>query len=109
MPTPHAPPSAARRALRKLGADIRDARRRRQLTMAVVANRAFTTRATLQRVEGGDPSVGMGIYASVLHALGFLDALTSMADIGADVLGQALAAGQLPKRVRRSRGGASAC
>jgi hypothetical protein len=51
MPTPHNPPAAVRRALRKLGADIRDARRRRRLPMAVVAGRAFTSRSTLQRVE----------------------------------------------------------
>jgi len=105
MPTPHAPPAAVRRALRKLGADIHDARRRRQLTMSVVADRAFTTRATLQRVEDGDPSVGMGIYAAVLHALGLLDGLATMADVSADTQGQILGAGQLPKRVRLARKG----
>lgn len=55
MPTPHNPPAAVRRALRKLGADIQDARRR--LPMAVVAERAFTSRSTLQRVEAGDTNV----------------------------------------------------
>lgn len=49
MPTPHCPPAAVRRILRKLGADIRDARRRRRLPMAVVADRAFTSRSTLQK------------------------------------------------------------
>lgn len=107
MPTPHAAPAAARRALRKLGADIHDARRRRQLTMAVVADRAFTSRATLQRVEDGDPSVGMGIYAAVLHALGLLDGLAALADVSADTQGQILGAAQLPKRVRLPRGGKS--
>lgn len=103
MPTPHAPPSAVRRALRKLGADLHDARRRRKLTMAVVADRAFTSRATLQRVEQGDPSVGMGIYASVLQALGLLDGLGQLADVSQDVSGQALAAADLPRRVRLPR------
>jgi hypothetical protein len=41
--------------------------------MAVVADRAFTSRATLQRIEQGDPAVGMGIYVAVLHALGLLE------------------------------------
>lgn len=54
-----------RRALRKLGADIHDARRRRKLPMAVVAERAFTSRSTLQRVEAGDTNVSIGIYAGV--------------------------------------------
>lgn len=75
MPTPHNPPAAVRRALRKLGADIHDARRRRRLPMAVVAERAFTSRSTLQRVEAGDTNVSIGIYAGVLQALGLLDGL----------------------------------
>ena len=107
MPTPHAASAAVRRALRKLGADIHDARRRRQLTMAVVADRAFTTRATLQRIEEGDPSVGMGIYAAVLHALGLLEGLAGIADASADTQGQILGAEQLPKRVRLARRGSS--
>jgi len=49
MPTPHTPPAAVRQAVRKLGADIPNARRRRKPPMAVVAGRAFTSRSTLQR------------------------------------------------------------
>lgn len=100
MPTPHAPSLAVRRMLRKLGADIHDARRRRRLTMAVVAERAFTSRATLQRIEAGDPAVSMGIYAAVLQALSLLDGLGQVADAAHDTLGQALSAAELPKRVR---------
>lgn len=103
MATPHNPPAAVRRALRKLGADIHDARRRRRLTMAVVAKRAFTSRSTLQRIEAGDASVGIGIYASVLQALGLLDGLADIADIGNDSVGQALASAELPKRVGSKR------
>ena len=103
MPTPHNPPAAVRRALRKLGADIRDARRRRRLPMAVVAERAFTSRSTLQRVEAGDTGVSVGIYASVLQALSLLDGLSQIADIGNDPVGQALASAELPKRVHLKR------
>lgn len=103
MPTPHNPPAAVRRALRKLGADIHDARRRRRLPMAVVAERAFTSRSTLQRVEAGDTNVGIGIYAAVLHALGLLDGLGQIADIGNDSVGQALASADLPKHVHVRR------
>jgi len=70
MPTPHQPAAAVRRALRKLGADIQDARRRRKLLMSVVAERAFTSRSTLQKIESGDTNVSIGIYAGVLQALG---------------------------------------
>ena len=104
MPTPHAPSAGVRRALRKLGADIHDARRRRRLTMAVIAERAFTSRATLQRVEAGDPSVSIGIYAAVLLALGLLSGLQDVADAAHDTVGQSLAAAALPQRVRLPRG-----
>jgi len=103
MPTPHSPPAAVRRALRKLGADIQDARRRRRLPMAVVAERAFTSRSTLQKVEAGDTNVSVGIYAGVLQALGLLDALSQIADIGNDPVGQALASAALPKHVHLKR------
>lgn len=102
MPTPHHPPAAVRRALRKLGADLRDARRRRRLPM-VVAERAFTSRSTLQRVEAGDTGVSVGIYAGVLQALGLLEGLSQIADIGNDPVGQALASAALPKRIHLKR------
>lgn len=103
MPTPHTPPAAVRRALRKLGADIQDARRRRRLPMAVVAERAFTSRSTLQKIEAGDTTVSIGIYASVLLALGLLDGLGQIADISNDRVGQALASAALPKHVHLKR------
>jgi transcriptional regulator with XRE-family HTH domain len=103
MPTPHNPPAAVRRALRKLGSDIRDARRRRRLPMAVVAERAFTSRSTLQKVEAGDTAVSIGIYAGVLQALGLLEGLSRIADIGNDTVGQALASADLPKHIHLKR------
>ena len=103
MPTPHHPPAAVRRALRKLGADIQDARRRRRLPMAIIAERAFTSRSTLQKIEAGDANVGIGIYAAVLQALGLLDGLGEIAHISRDSVGQALASAELPKRVRIRR------
>ena len=103
MPTPHRPSAAVRRILRKLGADIRDARRRRRLPMAVVAERAFTSRSTLQKVEAGEANVSIGIYAAVLHAIGLVDGLGEIADISHDHVGGALASGDLPKRVRLKR------
>lgn len=103
MPTPHAPPAAVRKALRKLGADIQDARRRRRLPMSVVADRAFTSRSTLQKIEAGDTAVSIGIYAAVLQALGLLDGLGHVADIGNDLIGQSLASADLPKRAHIKR------
>ena len=68
MPSPHLPSIAVRRALVKLGSDLREARLRRNLPAAVVASRAFTARPTLRRIETDDPGVGIGIYPAVLQA-----------------------------------------
>lgn len=103
MPTPTTPPMAVRRSLRKLGSDIADARKRRGLTMETVADRAFTTRKTLARVEDGDHGVSVGLYASVLHALGLLGGLADLADLANDEVGQSLSSADLPRRVRPKR------
>jgi hypothetical protein len=71
--------------------------------MSVVAERAFTSRSTLQRVEAGDPAVSIGIYAAVLQALGLLDGLTQIADLSQDTVGQTLLSAELPSRVRPRR------
>lgn len=103
MPTPHRPPPGALRALRSLGRDIREARLRRELPMALLAERAFTSRSTLQRVERGDHTVGVGIYAAVLHSLGLVDRLAAVADPAADETGRLLDTARLPKRARVKR------
>jgi transcriptional regulator with XRE-family HTH domain len=71
--------------------------------MAVVAERAFTSRSTLQKIETGEANVSIGIYAAVLHALGLLDGMGAIADIAYDCIGQALVSSELPKRVRFKR------
>lgn len=68
-----------------------------------MAERAFTSRPTLQRIEQGDPAVGIGIYAAVLQALGFLDELSQVADASRDAAGIALANEKLPQRIRLRR------
>ena len=105
MPTPTTPPSRVRRALRTLGNDIRDARKRRALSMETVADRAFTSRKTLQRIEKGEHGVSIGIYAAVLNALGLLDGLAALADPANDDIGMELASANLPKRVRSKKDG----
>jgi transcriptional regulator with XRE-family HTH domain len=105
MPTPHRPPPSARRALRKLGSDIRDARLRRKLPMEIVAQRASTSRPTIWRIEKGDPSVSIGIVAAVLQALNLLERLADAADVAHDDVGQNISKEDLPKRayLKRSR------
>jgi transcriptional regulator with XRE-family HTH domain len=88
------------RALRKLGQDLSAARRRRRLTLALVAERSFVSRQTLARVERGDPRVSMGIYATVLFVLGMADRLGHIADPSTDAVGLSIEDEQLPRRVR---------
>lgn len=51
-----------KRTLKKLGQDRKDARRRR-IPMALAAERAAISRATLSKIEKGDGGVSFGAYA----------------------------------------------
>ena len=93
-------PLPVRKALKKLGADISAARRRRGITAKLVAERSFINEKSLTRVERGDAGVSMGVYASVLFTLGMAERLGDLADITHDPLGRTLADEQLPKRIR---------
>ena len=75
------------RALRKLGRDIRDARRRRRIPTAIMAERAGIGRMTLFRIENGDPAVSCGGYAAVLFSLGMIGRLEDIADPRFDSVG----------------------
>ncbi len=59
--------------LSQMGEQIKLARLRRQIPVDLVAERAGISRATLWAVEKGTPTVAMGTYAAVLHALNGLD------------------------------------
>ena len=91
------------RALRKLGQDIRDARRRRRIPVAILAERASLSRMTLNRIEKGDASVSVGNFATVLFALGLIERLADLADATHDTVGRELEEEQLPERIRLSR------
>lgn len=99
-------PRAARKALAKLGEDIRVARKKRRISTVSMAERAFISRGTLYKVERGDPTVSIGIYATVLGLLGLVDRLGEVADRSDDTLGLDLEEERLPKNVisrRRQR------
>ncbi|HEY3968435.1 MAG TPA: helix-turn-helix domain-containing protein [Planctomycetaceae bacterium] len=101
--TTRLPPLAVKRALRKLGGDLRDARRRRRIPMALMAERAGITRATLNKAERGDAGVSMGIYATLLFVLGLTERLAELASPRHDEVGLALEEERLPQRIRLKR------
>ena len=95
-------PLPVKRAVAKLGDDIRSARLRRRIPTTIMAARAFITRTTLLKVERGDPGVSLGIYATVLFILGLTPRLADLADVRADDVGLQLEEERLPKRIRQS-------
>ena len=70
-------PLRLRQAISKLGADIAVARRKRSLTVGMMAERIGVHKNTYLKVEKGDPTVAFGIYAMALFALGLSNALTA--------------------------------
>jgi len=91
------------RALRKLGSDIRDARRRRRIPAEIAAARASISRTTLVKIEKGEPGVAIGSYAIVLFVLGMTDRLAELADPRSDAVGLQLEEEHLPQRISRPR------
>ena len=87
----------------KLGSDIRDARRRRRIPTALMAEMAMVSHMTLHKVERGDPGVSLGIYGKVLFVLGLNERIADLADARFDQSGLMLEEGRLPKRMRFRR------
>jgi DNA-binding XRE family transcriptional regulator len=96
-------PTSVRRALAKFGGDIAVARRKRSLTVAMMAERLGVSKSTYLKVEKGDPTVAMAPYAMALFVLGFDDRFNDLADPGTDSQGLLLDEARLPKRVRIKR------
>ena len=90
--------------LNQMGEQIRLARLRRHLSAELVAERAGISRMTLSNIEKGSPSVAIGSYAAVLHALNGMDKdlLLVAKD---DELGRKLQDLELPTRRRAPRKG----
>ncbi|PYT96880.1 MAG: hypothetical protein DMG38_22180 [Acidobacteria bacterium] len=96
-------PIPVARTLRKLGHDIKDARRRRRIPMEIAAQRASISKPTLIRVERGDPAVSIGSYATVLFVLGMAERLADLVAPQNDPVGLQLEEENLPQRIRGAR------
>lgn len=89
------------RILSQFGDNLKLARLRRRYAAETVAQRAGIARATLYRIEKGDPSVSLGNYARVMQALGLEEDLKTLAVD--DVLGRKLQDLGLGTRARSPR------
>ena len=72
-------PASAAKALRDLGENLALARQRRKESLRAWASRMAVSVPTLIRMEKGDPSVGMGVYATALWLMGRHAALPELA------------------------------
>lgn len=93
-------PPSIRRSLTKFGSDIAVARRKRKLTVAMMAERLAVSKGTYLRVEKGNPSVSLGVYAMALFALGLHGAFGDLVDQKRDDQGLLLDEQRLPQRIR---------
>jgi len=97
------PSFSVRRALVKLGEDIKTARLKRRIPMALLAERAFIGVSTLEKIQQGDPSVSIGNYAAVIFALGMGAPFGDLLTPGEDEIGLALEKERLPQRIHAPR------
>ena len=93
------------RALKKLGADLSLARRRRSLTQAMLAERLGTSVMTVRRMEDGHPGTALQYLARALQVFGELDKLSDLLDTAQDTVGLMLMDERVPVRVRKPRKG----
>lgn len=77
-------PGSTLKALAALGENLRIARERRGESLRSWALRMAVSVPTLQRMESGDPSVGMGVYAVALWLCGQEKALAALASPSED-------------------------
>ena len=96
-------PSEVAARIKELGHRVRLARTRRGMSIAELAAKADINRNTLNALELGKPGVALGVYITVLWALGLDKTLEGVAHPDADTHGKTLEASRRPERVRKSR------
>lgn len=98
------PPYAVEKTLAGLGANLRTARLRRNLTIADMAERIGTGPRAVADAERGKPSTSIAVYAALLWALDLIDQLDLVATPELDREGQALALARERARARPKAG-----
>jgi transcriptional regulator with XRE-family HTH domain len=101
-------PLPVERAIRKFGADLSLARRRRRLSQASLAERMGASLSTVRRMEKGDVRVPLHFFARALHVFGEIQALADLLDTARDDIGLTLMDERLPRRVRANPGATGA-
>lgn len=95
------PPEVAR-VLDELGEGLKIARQRRRQSQADFAERLMVSRATLQRMERGDPSVALATWVAAAWLLGRLSDFQRVFNPDYDEAGKRLERQYLPRRGSKS-------
>lgn len=93
------PPYAIEQALKRLGANLRTARLRRNLKIDEVAEKIGTGRHSIIAAEKGKPSTSVAVYTALLWTYDLLGPIDRLADPSTDEEGLALSS-----RRERARG-----
>jgi len=93
-----APPYAVQQTLSRLGADLRTARVRRNLTIKDMAEKIGTGERAVADAEKGKVSTSAAVYTALLWALGLLDHMANVAAPEHDAEGQTLALAREKRR-----------
>lgn len=78
------PPFPVEQALKRLGANLRTARLRRNLTIIEVAAKIGTGPRAVSDAEKGKPSTGIVVYSALLWAYDLLGSMETLADPARD-------------------------
>lgn len=96
-------PFPVEHSLRRMGASLKTARLRRNLSLEAVARKIGTNRRVIADAEHGKPSTGIAVYTAMLWAYGLLPQLDEVAAPERDAEGLTLA--NLRERTRARKGG----
>lgn len=99
------PPYAIEQTLKLLGANLRTARLRRNLTIQQMAEKIGAGSRAIADAEKGKPSTSIATHAGLLWAFDLLDQLDAVAAPDRDREGSALARSRERSHARRGRGG----
>ncbi len=99
-----APPYAVEQALRRLSANLRTARLRRNLTIEDVAEKIGTGRRAVMEAEKGKASTSAAVYIALLWAYDLLDQMSDLADPALDEEGLTLSPSRERARARAKEG-----
>jgi transcriptional regulator with XRE-family HTH domain len=98
-----APPYPVEQALKRLGANLRTARLRRNLTIADVARKIGTGPKPVADAEQGKASTSVAVYVALLWVYDLAAAMESLADPSSDREGLALSAQRERARTTSAR------